>query len=177
MTVQGTPERDSSQAVSRLPCSSGRVSRNDHLGPAPSLVRQYTGASAVPMPPVASIARVTDRADGGVIGQQLGAQLADPGAHGAVLLVDRIGLGDERLGQRGTGGPHLLGPTFHALERPAEIYGGGPSRAEHPTRLAHGLKPGCAVAAAIHLAAPPHRIHRHSHRRGDPDQRCTANPK
>ena len=52
--VQATPARLSSHAVSRLPCSRGRVSGTITIGARPDSSSVYTGARAVPMPPVAS---------------------------------------------------------------------------------------------------------------------------
>ena len=150
-TVTGIPACWSSQAVSRAPCSSGRVS---HASTSTVLAGRRLGVDdAERRAPAAAghePAGVADRQQTPRVGELGAAVLADHPARLEVLLEDR-----PRLGLRVGGGEH-------AVDRPREVDRRRTCGADHRGAL---------------LAAAGVRGEHHAERAADPDRRRARAPR
>ena len=171
--VTGMPRRCSSQAVSRAPWSSGRVSSAKTWSGLALLVGgedDGQGGAVVGRGQAAGVAVGQDplpRPD------QRGAEAADGPAHRPVLVGDRAGLGEQPVEQL-AGRSARVRPSTAAVdpvEGPEEVDGGRPAGAEVGGRLADGTadRAGVAPAASADCAAEHGPVGR-----GDPDRRRPA---
>src|SRR5438445_779434 len=112
------------------------------------------------------------------VGEHLGAvrderqsRLPDPPTHGTVFFPDGRRLGLEPLpdARAPPAVRRLRRDTRHAVERPAQVHGGGPRRREQPRQL---VEPGEKAVARRRPQLPHARDE--THRRRDPDERRTT---
>ena len=101
-TVHGIPRRSSSQAVSRAPWRTGRVSSTHTVGARPASCAARMTPTAVPYPTHASAPALQCVRTRAACGTTDDAVAADGLVHGDVLLRDRHGLGDRIRGRQRT---------------------------------------------------------------------------
>ena len=162
----GTPARLSSQAVRRLPCSSGRVSSATTATRRPAACERVDRRQRGPDPAGRERAGVAVREDQRVAADQRGAGRADPGAHRAILVPDGAGL-VARGRPRGRSARRPRPRGAPSGQRPVQVDRGRPRGAEHLRRRR---------APRSSDGGPCRRLSVTPHRRRDADQRRTPHP-
>ena len=167
MTVHRTPARVSSQAVSRLPCSSGRVSGTITLGPWPTPVQGVDRGQRRADPAGGERAGIADRCTRWTPTESA-ARRARRSARTSRGPRPRwrCASGAARPRRSSPAVSRLRAP-LHPTQRPVQVHRGGPRGAEERAApAANALRgPRCAAAS---IAT--------THRGGDADQRGPAHP-
>ena len=168
ISVCGMPSSASSQAVSRAPCRSGRVSSTQTWIPRIARVRGADDAERRAVAAGRERPGVAVREDPGAGGQQRCAVPAHRHAAGDLVVVDAEREGREGVPER-VGGLRARDRLVAAIERPAEVDRGRPRGGE----LGAGGQELAAQRLERRRRGSSRRL-RHAHRRGDPDRRRAA---